>query len=353
MRQVNQDRIEETIRLKGPLTRPDIARDTGLSLVTVNKSVEVLLGEGKIKKAGLEDSSNSGRRPMLFQINDKLYNYLFAFIYLDRCEIQLSDHRGGTVMREDFSTRDYVEGGFVDVLIQRFEQVIRKYNEAPYRGIFIGVPGVVYDGVIESIPLVPELEGLDLRETLRQHFNLDVYLENDVNLATYGYYYEYGRRAEGTRTFLFLNHGVRMGTRIRGRIYGGSSSFSGEIGAILFPCDTTMSYEERIYLLSQKARFDASAKDALINAITELLIVIQATVNPVEVVLHHELLNEDDLLTMREALVERVGERHAPRLKQFTGAFHDIGMKGMVQVALSLHQDQSLAITRKKEEVNT
>ncbi len=80
MRKVNQDRIEETIRMKGPLSRPDIARETGLSLVTVNRSVEALLSEDKIKKAGLEDSNNSGRRPMLFQINDKLYNYLFAYI---------------------------------------------------------------------------------------------------------------------------------------------------------------------------------------------------------------------------------------------------------------------------------
>ena len=78
MRKVNQDRIEETIRMKGPLSRPDMARETGLSLVTVNRSVEALLSEDKIKKAGLEDSNNSGRRPMLFQINDKLYNYLFA-----------------------------------------------------------------------------------------------------------------------------------------------------------------------------------------------------------------------------------------------------------------------------------
>ncbi|MDD2572608.1 MAG: hypothetical protein PHP16_04955, partial [Eubacteriales bacterium] len=101
MRKVNQDRIEETIRMKGPLSRPDMARETGLSLVTVNRSVEALLSEEKIKKAGLEDSNNSGRRPMLFQINDKLYNYLFAYIYLDRCRIQLSDHRGGTVMQDD------------------------------------------------------------------------------------------------------------------------------------------------------------------------------------------------------------------------------------------------------------
>lgn len=332
--------------MKGPLSRPDMARETGLSLVTVNRSVEALLSEEKIKKAGLEDSNNSGRRPMLFQINDKLYNYLFAYIYLDRCRIQLSDHRGGTVMQDDFSIGEYINGGFVDILMDRFEQVIEKYNEAPYRGIFIGVPGVVHEGVIESIPLVPELEGTDLRARFSKHFNLDVHLENDVNLATFGYYHEHDPDAWGTRTFLFLNHGVRMGTRIRGRIYGGSSSFSGEIGAILFPCDTHMSYEERIYRLSQKARTDAGARSAMVNSITELLIIIQSTVNPVEIVLHHDLLDSTDLITMREALAERVGERHAPRLKLFTGAFQDIGMKGMVQVALSLHQDQSLAITR-------
>ena len=150
--------------MKGPLSRPDMARETGLSLVTVNRSVEALLSEDKIKKAGLEDSNNSGRRPMLFQINDKLYNYLFAYIYLDRCRIQLSDHRGGTVRQDDLAIGEYVNGGFVDILMDRFEQVIEKYKEAPYRGIFIGVPGVVHEGVIESIPLVPELEGLNLRD---------------------------------------------------------------------------------------------------------------------------------------------------------------------------------------------
>jgi predicted transcriptional regulator len=58
---LNKDVIEGIIKVNGPITKPEIARLTNLSLVTVNKTVDILVKENKVKLSSVQDSS-VGRR---------------------------------------------------------------------------------------------------------------------------------------------------------------------------------------------------------------------------------------------------------------------------------------------------
>ena len=77
---LNKDVIEGIIRVNGPITKPEIARLTNLSLVTVNKTVDILVKRRiKVKLSGVQDSS-VGRRAQYFEINEELH-YIIGLHY--------------------------------------------------------------------------------------------------------------------------------------------------------------------------------------------------------------------------------------------------------------------------------
>lgn len=51
---LNKDVIEGIIKVNGPITKPEIARLTNLSLVTVNKTVDILVKENKVKLSSVQ-----------------------------------------------------------------------------------------------------------------------------------------------------------------------------------------------------------------------------------------------------------------------------------------------------------
>ena len=70
LKELNASVLLDVIRDEGPLTRPDLARLTGLSLPTVNARVRRLLQAGYVREAG-RAKSRGGRRAWLLEFNGR------------------------------------------------------------------------------------------------------------------------------------------------------------------------------------------------------------------------------------------------------------------------------------------
>ena len=79
LKEVNQNIIDRLIIEKGPLTKPQIAALTGLSLPTVNKIVDLLEAENKVRSIGMT-GNGVGRRAQLYQTNEDSGNVLTVYI---------------------------------------------------------------------------------------------------------------------------------------------------------------------------------------------------------------------------------------------------------------------------------
>lgn len=352
IRLVNQEIIENYVRQHGPVSRPDIAKATGLSLVTVNKVVETLLKDERIKPCGLEDSCNSGRKPMLYEINDALYSYLIVFIDQEKCHISIINHKGMSTYQTSFDFTESRSGGFVSLLLKQLRKVLSDFHDKPFKEIYLGVPGVVRNGVVESIPRIPELENMDLAHFLEKEFKLKVYVENDVNLSTLGYWKD-STKSSRPRTFLYLNKGVRMGVNIGETFYKGSTCLAGEIGSIrLFSLNesVTNTFEEVIEQLTHEMENCSDREkhqklhSQFLTCITDLLLVIQTTTDPIEVVLNHRLLVEEDLLELRRRLVHLIGNDHSPKLVLLHEELGQIGLKGTIRYALEFNHERYITL---------
>ena len=174
---LNKDVIEGIIKVNGPITKPEIARLTNLSLVTVNKTVDILVKENKVKLSSVQDSS-VGRRAQDFEINEELH---------------------------------YIIGLHYDC------------------NLYIGAPGVVKDGVVTSIPNIPSWEGVDVAHVLEEKYGAPVLLENDINLAAMGVYYGQYKEKVDSLALVYLEQGIGSGLILGRELFKGSTNFAGEL----------------------------------------------------------------------------------------------------------------------------
>jgi predicted NBD/HSP70 family sugar kinase len=99
--------------------------------------------------------------------------------------------------------------------------------------LVIGIPGVVnpQTGTVSMSPNVEYLNGLDLCAKLKDSFNCEVIIENDVNLAAIG---EKESLKLDDFVFVSLGTGIGMALVLEGQLRRGSKGSAGEIGYMTF-----------------------------------------------------------------------------------------------------------------------
>lgn len=99
-------------------------------------------------------------------------------------------------------------------------------------GAAVGVPGVVdvRRGIVRYIVNLPAWREIPLRRRLERIFGLPVFVDNDVNLMTWGEFRWGAGRGARSLVCLTLGTGVGGGIVIGGRLYRGWTMSAGEIG---------------------------------------------------------------------------------------------------------------------------
>jgi len=87
-------------------------------------------------------------------------------------------------------------------------------------------------GVLEQLPNVPALEGVDLRAVLSERLGLKAVLENDATAATLGEHWMGASKGIDNVIGVTLGTGVGGGLIIDGKAYRGKDGTAGEIGHV-------------------------------------------------------------------------------------------------------------------------
>ncbi|MBI5724365.1 MAG: ROK family protein [Planctomycetes bacterium] len=102
-------------------------------------------------------------------------------------------------------------------------------------GIGIGTPGPlsITEGVIKSLPNIPGMENVPLRDLIAENMGIQTAIENDANAAAFGEYICGAGRNEGDMVMLTLGTGVGSGIIQDGRILHGANEIGAEIGHMI------------------------------------------------------------------------------------------------------------------------
>ncbi|WP_027624326.1 ROK family protein [Clostridium lundense] len=233
IKKLNVDLIKDVIKNNGPISKPEIARITKLSLATVNKLVDVLANDKVVNCAGV-GISTGGRRAQLYEINGDI-GYVLALNFKDnyyicaisnvsgeikhRCKMPIKLDTKQLALEDTFKAIDYL----IDICEKKHE----------IKAVGIGVPGVVNgEGYVSNIPNIPEWEGINLKEILENKYDMPIFVENDVKLTTLGVYYNNLKEECNDMVYVYIGKGIGSGIIINGKLHKGWSNFAGELSYI-------------------------------------------------------------------------------------------------------------------------
>ncbi|SKA93189.1 transcriptional regulator, MarR family [Caloramator quimbayensis] len=235
IREINKSTILKVIREKGPISRADIAKLTGLNPATVTNNVNILLEADIITETGIGDSSG-GRKPILLELNKNAFYAIGVDMGLKRARAALINLCGEIIKSIDMPYGNSIDEK--DVIKRIIELVnalldVRNIDKNKILGIGIGVHGIV--NPVEGISIyAPKFGWKDvaIKDIFEKEFRMPVLIDNDVRVMALGE--KWFGNAKSAKDFVFINVGSGIGSAIviNGDIYRGSLYGAGEIGHI-------------------------------------------------------------------------------------------------------------------------
>lgn len=228
LKNLNSDIVRDLIYQAGPISKPEIAEQTALSLPTVKKRVDLLLREGLIRESG-RSGEGVGRKARMYEA-DRSHNMILLLYEPGAFTAYLVDITGAIHYEERYSFQKEKMTGYLEFLCECIEALARRV-EGSVLSIGVTVPGVVRSsGMIKHIPAIPEWEKYNLQEELQNRFGVDVLVENDTRMRTLGYYESRLRGRYTDLVYIYAENALSAGIIIDGRLHRGLENFAGEIG---------------------------------------------------------------------------------------------------------------------------
>lgn len=231
VKRINKSIVLNTIETKGPISRAQISKLTGLNKATVSTMVSYLITDNLVNELG-HGHSSGGRKPVMLYFNNHAGYSIGIDLGVNYILAVLTD-LSGKVIEENLET---LNGTDQDEIVQHLTSIIKglmnKVDKSPYGivGIGIGAPGIVDPkGTILFTPYL-NLQHVNLKEIIENKFNIPTTIANEANAGANGEQL-YGA-GKNITNLIYESIGIGIGTGIiiNGQLYTGSTGISGEMG---------------------------------------------------------------------------------------------------------------------------
>ncbi len=225
-----------TVRLKAPITRVELASETGLTAAAVSQLVAGLIRDGFVVESQRR-APKRGQPPIELVIRSGAACMLGLHLEHSLLTAVLVD-LDGTVLGEINRNHDAPEPQDVLHHAARMCRELLEGAGSPENVLGVGLGSVgpleLSRGTVNAPAFFPaSWQRLPLRQNLADTLEMPVFLDNNATAAATGeYWYGDGRRYPN---FLFIHLGVGLGGGLflDGRVFRGSSFNAGEVGHMI------------------------------------------------------------------------------------------------------------------------
>jgi len=233
LRQMNSRLLLDHLFTGGPATRPQLARDTGLSQPTVIAALDGLERAGLVK-AGVVGARHLGRPAKLYAANAGAGSVAGVDIGRGWLRLRVADLAGDPLSDLTVRNTATTAAALVDLtataLIQAAEKALLIPGSVTHT--VIGSPGVLDPrrGRVRYAANMPGWHQTGLAQALTERIGVSLSVDNDANLAALAEL-SYGA-ARGLTDFAYLTvgTGVGVGLVLNGQVYRGATGAAGEVG---------------------------------------------------------------------------------------------------------------------------
>lgn len=272
-RRMSQSAVIQAIANCAPVSRASVAKMTGLSKQTVSEIVGNLEAEGWVREVG-QSEGHVGRRAVVYEIAPSAATIASVDLGGTKVRVALCDLTGKVLAEQVEPTN--AAGGIAVV-----EQIVRLVRTAASEAVgglsklhtaVVGVPGVPdpKTGAILMAPNIAGIDQIDLAGSLREMVGVEVFVENDVNLAALGEHWLGSRGEQEDLVFISVGTGIGSGIVMGGQLLRGASGAAGEIGFLPFGADPFDAESLNTGALERVAATDAITSQYLLRSGTSL-----------------------------------------------------------------------------------
>ncbi|MBD1428262.1 MULTISPECIES: ROK family protein [Sphingobacterium] len=240
---LNKVKLMRTLFDKEMLTLGDLVQDMGLSFPTMN-SLVLDLHQRKMLVPKDKGESIGGRKPVLYQINDGIFNVLCVEIERFAVRMVVMDNNNNVLFEPksypfEISTQESDIEDLVQVILQYFED--RHIEEQNISAIGLSMPGLI-NFKIGTNQTFYSNNSFNISDYLKQKFGKHVAMVNDVKGAAISEL-AYGAAQDKENVLVILmDWGIGLGIIIDGKVYMGNEGFSGEMGHMVFVDEGELCY---------------------------------------------------------------------------------------------------------------
>lgn len=237
-RRQNLSLVLQSLRRLGPMSRAQLAREVGVTKVTMSDLVAELIAEGRVRDVGLAETSGPGKPATLVDLDPAgLVTVAVDLSIPARLQAAVVDVSGGVLHRlERDAAKDAASGTGVDpaVVVELVHEAVAAAPH-PVLGIGIGTPGVVdHAGRVRTAANLGWTD-VPLRELVASATGLPVLVTNDAYAATQA---ELSASPDSTDMVLVLiGRGIGCGIVSGGARVTGAGNAAGEIGHVTVGTD--------------------------------------------------------------------------------------------------------------------
>jgi predicted NBD/HSP70 family sugar kinase len=230
VRDLNRDIVLEILRTRQPISRADLARQSGLQPSTVSAIAEQLLREGWISE-GAAARTPRGRRPTLLSLDASMV-IVAADIRPTHASIAVIDLNGRVLARETVPLLRNAARAIHNLCIV-MQRLIAQFPDKSFEGVGLSLPGRV-DPLSQQLLLAPNLpwQQFDIKGAIEEAIQLPVEMDNAANACLLSELW-FGRM-DGVRNAVLvtISEGIGAAILANGQLYTGQSGLAGEFGHV-------------------------------------------------------------------------------------------------------------------------
>lgn len=271
IKKINLEKLKSIFRERRTATKSELASISGLSVVTVNSLVKTLLADNEI----LEDKTihpDLGRPATSYRFNETVRLALIIYMYEEKKQ-DIVCYSVCNLYGEIIKAVKEINKISAACFEKNIQKLLTQYPNI--KVIIFSIPGEEYNGKF----LICDYSGLDTNfpAALRKKFGLDIYFENDINSALYGYC---SRLSISNCVGIYMPSKYPPGSAIffKGEIIKGKNNLAGEIKYL--PCG--INWDEFSYSKEEMEKF-------LLNTIK----IYMCVYNPEQIVIYANISNTE------------------------------------------------------------
>jgi hypothetical protein len=290
----NKKAIRKSIYMNNKLSKPQIAKETGLSLMTVNNLVAEMVEKQELVECGLIPSGG-GRPSMTYKYNYNYGHIVYVIAYQDSDNNKVL-FRVTNLLGEPI---DETRCECLEIEINAFEAELDRFF-SDYKNILLlvfGLPGEMVDGEI-TVCDYEKLIGKKFVTYYEEKYHIPILIENDVNAITFGYSFGQSEKLNVAGIFFPRKYQPGAGLVLEGKVFRGHNSFAGEVGYL----DQSIDWKQ----------FDYSNKELIFSIIQKILLSYAVVVAPEKYVIFADFLDQSDMDEIMNGLIDNTRGSYRP-----------------------------------------